>query len=82
MPELGTSGSVRGAAGNGRPYRDRRVHEPRRTTVPTRVVTSTPETMPDNPDLLKAMLIAEPAWRQPTEAAATTNSRGLASYYG
>jgi hypothetical protein len=35
MPELGTSGSVRGAAGNGRPYRDRRVHEARRTTVPT-----------------------------------------------
>ena len=23
MPELGTSGSVRGAASNGRPYRDR-----------------------------------------------------------
>ena len=23
MPELGTSGSVRGAAGDGRPYRDR-----------------------------------------------------------
>jgi hypothetical protein len=24
MPELGTSGSVRGAAGNGPPYRDRK----------------------------------------------------------
>ena len=25
MPELGSSGSVRGAAGDSRPYRDRRV---------------------------------------------------------
>ena len=30
MPELGTSGSVRGAASNGRPYRDSRVHALRR----------------------------------------------------
>jgi hypothetical protein len=31
MPELGTSGSVRGAASNGRPYRDRM---PQRTWRP------------------------------------------------
>jgi hypothetical protein len=28
MPELGTYGSVRGAAGNSRPYRERRNAEP------------------------------------------------------
>jgi hypothetical protein len=31
MPELGTYGSVRGAAGNGRPYRDRLHDDPTHT---------------------------------------------------